>query len=40
LERGLEIMAEDEFLEVTPKSIRLRKQALTEMERARGDRSK
>ena len=25
LERGLEIMAEDEYLEVTPKSIRLRK---------------
>ncbi|MFH1233656.1 MAG: translational GTPase TypA [Patescibacteria group bacterium] len=28
LERGLEIMAEDEYLEVTPKSIRLRKQVL------------
>ena len=24
LERGLEVMAEDEYLEVTPKSIRLR----------------
>ncbi len=40
LEKGLEIMAGDEYLEVTPKSVRLRKQALTEMERARGDRSK
>lgn len=28
LERGLEIVAEDEYLEVTPKSIRLRKQSL------------
>ena len=26
LERGLEIMAEDEYLEITPKSVRLRKQ--------------
>ena len=25
LERGLEIMAEDEYLEVTPKNVRLRK---------------
>ncbi len=30
LERGLEIMAEDEYLEVTPKSIRLRKRILKE----------
>ena len=28
LELGLEIMADDEFLEITPKSVRLRKQAL------------
>lgn len=28
LERGLEIMADDEFLEVTPKSVRLRKKVL------------
>ena len=28
LERGLEIMREDEFLEITPKSIRLRKKIL------------
>jgi len=28
IERGLEIMADDEYLEVTPKSVRLRKQPL------------
>lgn len=33
LERGLEVMNEDEYLEVTPKSVRLRKQYLTENER-------
>jgi len=40
LERGLEIMAEDEYLEITPKSIRLRKQLLTENERVRAGRKK
>ncbi|HPA25864.1 MAG TPA: translational GTPase TypA [bacterium] len=40
LERGLEIMAEDEYLEVTPKSVRLRKQFLTELERIRIERKK
>ncbi len=25
IERGLEVMAEDEYLEITPKSVRLRK---------------
>ncbi|MDQ5961345.1 MAG: GTP-binding protein, partial [Patescibacteria group bacterium] len=30
IERGLETMSEDEYLEVTPKSVRLRKQFLTE----------
>ena len=35
IERGLEIMSEDEYLEVTPKSVRLRKQGLTEIERSR-----
>ncbi len=35
IERGLEIMADDEYLEVTPKSVRLRKQFLTEADRAR-----
>jgi GTP-binding protein len=35
IERGLEIMSEDEYLEVTPKSVRLRKQGLTEIERSK-----
>ncbi len=35
LERGLEIMKEDEFLEITPKNIRLRKEYLTRVEKAR-----
>jgi len=38
LERGLSIINEDEYLEVTPKSIRLRKKFLTEVERARNKR--
>jgi GTP-binding protein len=38
LERGLEIMAEDEYLEITPTSIRLRKQSLTETDRIRAGR--
>jgi GTP-binding protein len=33
IERGLEVMSDDEFLEITPKSVRLRKQFLTELER-------
>jgi GTP-binding protein len=40
LERGLETMAEDEYLEITPKSIRLRKKFLTETERVRESRKK
>ncbi len=35
IERGLEIMTDDEYLEITPKSVRLRKQYLTEAERAK-----
>jgi GTP-binding protein len=35
IEKGLEIMAEDEYLEITPVSVRLRKQLLTETERRR-----
>ena len=35
LERGLEIMNEDEYLEVTPKNVRLRKKFLTELDRVR-----
>jgi GTP-binding protein len=40
LERGLEIMKEDEYLEITPKNIRLRKKYLTEMDRIRAERKK
>lgn len=36
IERGLEIMAEDEYLEITPKSTRLRKKFLTEQARSKG----
>jgi GTP-binding protein len=35
IERGLEIMSDDEYLEVTPKSVRLRKKFLTEAERSK-----
>ena len=35
LEGGLEMMAEDEYLEITPNHIRIRKQFLTEVERKR-----
>jgi GTP-binding protein len=38
LERGLEIMSEDEYLEITPQNIRLRKQHLTENERVKAAR--
>lgn len=38
IERGLEIMSEDEYLEITPKSVRLRKRNLTEIDRARAKR--
>jgi len=38
IETGLEIMAKDEYLEVTPKSVRLRKQHLTEIARSRARR--
>lgn len=37
--RGLEIIASDEYLEVTPKSVRLRKQLLTDTERAKAKKS-
>jgi len=40
IERGLEVMAEDEYLEVTPKSVRLRKQFLTDIDRRRAERKK
>jgi GTP-binding protein len=35
IERGLEVMSDDEYLEITPKNIRLRKKFLTEQERSR-----
>jgi len=38
IERGLEIMAEDEYLEITPQSVRLRKQFLTEADRKKAGR--
>ncbi|OGD67076.1 GTP-binding protein TypA [Candidatus Campbellbacteria bacterium RIFOXYC2_FULL_35_25] len=38
IESGLEIMANDEYLEVTPKSVRLRKKYLTETERSKNKR--
>jgi GTP-binding protein len=37
IERGLEIMSGDEYLEITPKSTRLRKQILDEGERLKAD---
>jgi len=40
IERGLEVMRKDEYLEITPKSVRLRKQFLTEMDRIRSNRQK
>ena len=38
IEHGLEIMADDEYLEITPKSVRLRKQYPTENDRAKARR--
>jgi GTP-binding protein len=38
IERGLELMRDDEYLEITPKNIRLRKKFLTELDRARSQR--
>jgi len=38
IENGLEIMSDDEYLEVTPKSVRLRKKYLKESERAKNRR--
>ncbi len=40
IEMGLSLMNADEYLEVTPKSIRLRKQFLSEVDRQRSKRSK
>jgi GTP-binding protein len=38
IERGLELMRDDEYLEITPISVRLRKKFLTELDRARARR--
>jgi len=38
IETGLEIMANDEYLEITPKNVRLRKQFLTETLRSKNKR--
>lgn len=40
IERGLEIMSDDEYLEITPESVRLRKQYLTENDRVKAKRKK
>ncbi|NBV77355.1 translational GTPase TypA [bacterium] len=39
IERGLEVMSDDEYLEITPVSVRLRKKFLTESERAKQKRT-
>lgn len=38
IERGLEVINEDEYLEVTPKNVRIRKQYLSELDRAKARR--
>ncbi len=38
IERGLEVMAEDEYLEITPTSVRLRKMVLGEVDRTKSRR--
>jgi GTP-binding protein len=40
IERGLEVMVDDEFLEITPLSVRLRKQYLNDSERVKAKRQK
>ncbi|MFH1462346.1 MAG: translational GTPase TypA [bacterium] len=40
IETGLEIMDKDEYLEITPKSVRLRKKYLTETDRIRASRGR
>ena len=40
IERGLEVMADDEYLEITPKSVRLRKQFLNEAARVKANNAK
>lgn len=38
IERGMEIMSDDEYLEITPANVRLRKMHLTETDRAKASR--
>ncbi|MDP3726894.1 MAG: translational GTPase TypA, partial [bacterium] len=38
IERGLEVIGDDEYLEITPKSVRLRKQLLTQIKRVQARR--
>ncbi|MBP7831859.1 MAG: translational GTPase TypA [Candidatus Pacebacteria bacterium] len=38
IERGLEVMSDDEYLEITPKSVRLRKKYLTDLDRIKAQR--
>ncbi|MFA6273152.1 MAG: translational GTPase TypA [Candidatus Paceibacterota bacterium] len=40
IERGLEIIKDDEYLEITPKSVRLRKKFLSKVDRSRAARAK
>jgi GTP-binding protein len=40
IERGLEVMTDDEYLEITPKSVRLRKQFLNEAARVKANNKK
>jgi len=40
LEKGMGIMSQDEYLEITPNNIRLRKQFLTESDRVKANRKK
>lgn len=40
IERGLEVMNGDEYLEITPQSVRIRKKYLTELERVKAERKK
>jgi GTP-binding protein len=40
IERGLEVMNGDEYLEITPKSVRIRKKYLTELDRVKAERKK
>lgn len=40
IERGLEVMNTDEYLEITPKSVRIRKKYLTELDRVKAERKK